>query len=196
MTRSLFPLRAFFQALVAFLCHTAAVAQPLQINVAVNPPYSSNYINYFTDPTQVVIMLNNTSSEVKHIYFAGVVRTIDESVSVSTQGGVPWNAPPLDIPPGPYMLTGADLQPVAQGGGGALIREGISDEQIAAGVLPEGEYELCLTAYDYYDNTILSSGLSCSNIFTIQTRNHQCPSLRHAEEIVLATEPNWSSSTG
>ena len=103
-------------AFMASLCSTFALAQgePLTINTQVNPPYSASYVDYFTSGTQVVITINNTSTEQRAVYLAGSLATLDGSTSASVAGGTPWNAPPLDVPPGSHQFTGADLQPEVQ----------------------------------------------------------------------------------
>ncbi|MGV9012786.1 MAG: hypothetical protein ACOH13_09355 [Flavobacteriales bacterium] len=201
MTRPKSLFRSFLHVALALFGFHGLSAQPLILQVAVNPPYSASYIDYFSDPAQVAITVVNTSQQEMRFYFAGSVSTLDENHSVTIPGGTPWNADPLVIGPGTTrMLTGADLQPAILGGGPEPVKVGITDEQIIAGVMPEGMYQLCLTAYDYDDNTELSNGLSCSNIFTIRNAEPPVPISPACEEVVIATAPqlvifNWIMPT-
>ncbi|MBK9421894.1 MAG: hypothetical protein IPN44_12710 [Flavobacteriales bacterium] len=151
---------------------TATAQWDITIVPQVIPPYSANYADYFTDASQVQITITSTAIVPKDIYLAGSLSTTDGSISVRVSGDTRWAAPPLQVLPLPTInqYTGIDLQPAIQGGGGLVIYDGITNEQIALGLLPEGEYILCLQAYDYATGEQLSNGdLGCSNPFRIQT---------------------------
>lgn len=164
------PLR-YCWALFVVLNTMCARAQnePLTITTFVAPPYSASYADYFTSGSQVTITILNTSAQTQSIYLAGSLATLDQSVMAEVAGGQPWNAPPLEVPPGSHDYTGNDLQPFAGNGGGDVQYTGITQEQIVGGLLPEGEYQLCLRAYDYATNELLSAPepLGCSNTFTV-----------------------------
>ncbi|MBL0034195.1 MAG: hypothetical protein IPP26_00255 [Flavobacteriales bacterium] len=143
--------------------------EPLLINTQVVPPYSASYADYFGNAQQVFITITNTSTQSRSIYLAGSLATLDQSVRAEVAGGSPWGGPPLEVPPGVHQFTGNDLEPLAAGGVGEVQYTGITQQQIVAGLLPEGEYQLCLQAFDYTTNDILSAAepLGCSNVFTI-----------------------------
>jgi hypothetical protein len=65
-------------------------------------------------------------------------------------------------------MTGVDLQIYVDEA--ALQFAGITQQEALNGNLPEGEYQLCLQAYDYSNLELRSQAepLGCSNIFTIQ----------------------------
>lgn len=163
--------RSLATAFAALLVSSMSFAQnePLIINTQVMPPYSASYADYFANSQQVFITITNTGIQPRSIYLAGSIATLDQSVRAEVAGGSPWAGPPLEVPPGAHEYSGADLQPFAAGGGGDLQYTGITQEQIVAGLLPEGEYQLCLRAYDYTTNEVLSASepLGCSNVFTI-----------------------------
>lgn len=149
-----------------------AQLDPLILETTVNPPYTANYVQYFQNPGQISVLIHNDFLDaVPHdIYLAGSINTFDGSISVRIEGGQPWNAPPLNIPVGFTLLNGSDLEPFVSNSSGQVQYQGISEEDIRLGLLPEGDYQLCLQAFDYTTNEPLSAGApssGCSNIFTI-----------------------------
>ncbi len=188
-----------------FLLATAASAQtePLILTTEVLPPYSASYVDYFTGVTTIFITINNTSQENRSIYLAGSLATIDESVSAVVDGGTPWSAPPLEVPPGVHQFTGGDLQPFVAGGDGNVQLTGITQDQITAGVLPEGEYRICLRAFDYTTNEVLSAPepLGCSNIFSVEQPAPPFLIAPACGELVTPADPQlvlftWQSMNG
>lgn len=160
--------------IVALLPLAPSMAQqfPLMLSTTVNPPYTASYVQYFQNPQQVSVLVHNDfpGATDHEVYFAGSISTLDGTISVRVEGGQPWNAPPLHIPVGFSSLTGNDLEPLISNGSGQLQYSGITEEDIRLGLLPEGEYQVCLQAFDYITNEPLSAGApsdGCSNIFTI-----------------------------
>ena len=200
-------LRPFVVAFVSLLTFgTRAQLDPLTLSTTVNPPYTANYAAYFQNPMQVSLMIVNEGLEAqtRDIYLAGSIATLDGSISVRIEGGQPWNAPPLIVPVGFSAFTGADLQPFIANGGGQVQYTGITEEDIRLGLLPEGDYQICLQAFDYITNEPLSAGApssGCSNIFTVsyppppQLLNPACG------QVVNGTQPqsvlfNWILPSG
>ena len=199
--------RACIVAMVSLLTLGAhAQLHPLTLNTTVNPPYTASYVEYFQNPMQVSLMIINDlpGAETRNIYIAGSIATLDGSIAVSIEGGQPWNAPPLEVPIGFSQFTGADLQPFIVNGGGQVQYTGITEEDIRLGLLPEGDYQICLQAFDYITNEPLSAGApsdGCSNIFTVsyppppQLLNPACG------QVVNGTQPqsvlfNWILPSG
>lgn len=149
-----------------------AQLNPLTLSTTVNPPYTASYVQYFQNPQQISVLIHNDlPGAVAHdIYLAGSISTMDGSISVTIEGGQPWNAPPLNVPVGFTAISGTDLQPFVSNAGGQLQYTGITEEDIRLGLLPEGEYQICLQAFDYFTNAPLSAGApsdGCSNVFTV-----------------------------
>lgn len=149
-----------------------AQLDPLTLSTTVNPPYTASYVQYFQNPAQISVLIHNdVPGAVSHdIYLAGSIATNNGSIAVSIDGGQPWNAPPLIIPVGFTLLDGSDLEPFVSNSSGQVHYQGITEEDVRLGLLPEGEYQLCLQAFDYHTNEPLSAGApsdGCSNFFTI-----------------------------
>lgn len=143
------------------------VAQPLTLSIQVNPPYSANYSSYFQGPQQMVLSITNSTANTYSIFLAGSVATLDGSISVSTSASNPWPGAALVVPPGLHTYTGADLQPFAENTN--AVYQGITMQDVQNGLLPEGDYQVCLRAYDYSTLQALSAGepSGCSNVFTV-----------------------------
>ena len=64
----------------------------LSISVQVNPPYSASYADYFQDPNQVFIQINNLApgAPTYQIYLTGYIRTIDGIISVGIPPQTRW----------------------------------------------------------------------------------------------------------
>lgn len=152
-----------------FLLRSIIHAQPFPLNlsVQVNPPYTADYSAYFSGAGQVVLTITNTSTQTQEIYLAGSVSTIDGEIQVRTQPDVPWPGPALLVPPGTHTYSGNDLSPFAENSN--VEYTGITQQDIISGLLPEGEYQVCLRAFDYNGLNGLSAPepQGCSNIFTI-----------------------------
>src|SRR5690606_13895374 len=62
-----------------------------------------------------------------------------------------------------YVMTGEEFREMNDGlSQSDYYYEGISGIQLALGVLPEGHYEICITAYDFNTNEQISMGCSIS----------------------------------
>ena len=163
-------MKLFLSSLLLFFSLIGS-AQDWDVTVIpqIMPPYSANYADYFSDPSQLSLTIINNTTEIKQIYLAGSITSDNESVSVSVSGDSHWSAPPLQVMPGTNLFSGIDLRPAIEGGGNSVVYDGIDEAQIILGILPEGTYTLCLRAYDYESATPLSNGdLGCA-IFTILT---------------------------
>ena len=76
----------------------------------------------------------------------------------------------LEIDPGASRLSGADLQPFLANGGSDVELNGTNETDLRTGLLPEGEYQICLQAFDYNTDQPLSMenpSAGCSNVFNV-----------------------------
>ena len=161
--------KIFSLVLILSLLLKVASAQvyPLQVHVQIQPPYSSYIRDYVTDMSKVTLNVQNTSATNSYkIYFGGRLRNSDGSIAATL---LPSNRPSQYIEILPLQnltLNRNDLQPLYNPSN--LSYTGISNEMIAAGVIPDGNYSYCVTAYDWSASTVtlLSSppdaGASCA----------------------------------
>lgn len=141
---------------------------PIIIEIAVLPPYSTGAVDYFTSSTQTVITVINPSPITFDVYIAGSITNISTQQGARIRPDVIPPVPPLKIEPGLRILTGNDLTPFVSAG--SLEYNGLTEQDAINGNLPEGEYQICLQMYDYTTQQIRSQPepAGCSNIFTIQ----------------------------
>ena len=127
-------------------------AYPLDILPTILPPYSPSIATYFSSSTNVAFIIDNSSMETRRVYLAGsITRQPDEDLSATVSGEQAWSGPPLIINPGSNYFTGDNLTPILNainGNPATLVGDGLED-QLRLGIIPEGEYELCLRVYDY-----------------------------------------------
>ena len=141
---------------------------PINVSISVNPPYSADALDYFNSPTQTTLTLINTSQQIQSVFLAGSLRNLSTDQSVTIRNDIIPSVPTLNLNPGVTVLTGVDLQIYLDET--ALQFTGITQQEALNGNLPEGEYQLCLQAYDFTNLELRSQAepLGCSNIFTIQ----------------------------
>lgn len=164
--------RPFALALLIAPAFTARAQQyPLTLSTTVYPPYTASYVEYFQNPAQLSVSITNQGIEPRQIYLAGSIATLDGNIAVRVDGGQAWNAGPLYVPANmTTTFNGTDLEPFVTNSGSQVQYIGITEEDIRLGLLPEGEYQVCLQAFDYNTNEPLSAGApsdGCSNPFTI-----------------------------
>ncbi len=196
--------------IAAFLLSCIAQAQPpvppglpnLMVTVQVMPPYNASYASYFQVPGQVLINIFNPDPVVRLVYLNGSIATTDGQIAVSSTGRNGWTAP-IVVPQGVTALSSTQVEPFLQGNASDIQFTGITETDIRSGLLPEGEYQICLQAIDWLTETMASQPepLGCSNTFTIAyppapvTINPIC------EGTETATEPqmlvfNWILPSG
>lgn len=145
-----------------------AQTYPVRFLISVLPPYERNIADYQNHPERIILKMINTSQEELNVQLGGSFSG-DNMVSVSIRDGYSNNQP-IRIAPGAtldvntsFLSTFFDLNAIEFSG---ITRE----EFLRTGILPEGNYKLCLRAYDYRTRTILSDENSnCSNLFPVQS---------------------------
>ncbi len=141
---------------------------PLILNVTVLPPYSTHLADYFSAGNQVVITITNPTNQSYNIFLGGSLTNLATNENATIPHDHVPGVPPLIINPGLRVLTGNDLLPYVNQGAVNVL--GITEQQIINGNIPEGNYQLCLQAYDYQTLALRSQAepLGCSSPFAIQ----------------------------
>ncbi len=139
----------------------------MDIKVSILPPYPSKVTDYASHPQQVVILLRSLSNIAQDIQLRG---------SITGDNGVVLSVDPHYRSPAPIHLNGgqalnlnaSDISQLFDYN--TLVYSGISKQTVILGNgLPEGNYQVCVQAYNYVNNQPLSSAqpLGCSNTFPI-----------------------------
>jgi TANFOR domain-containing protein len=178
----------------------AAVAQ-VDIKVSILPPYPSKVTDYASRPQQVLIMVRNLGRTALEIQLRG---------SITGDNGISLRVDPRYRSPSPIRLqagetrnlNGTDISQLFDYN--QLTFSGITKENvIRANGLPEGNYQICLQAFNYTNDQPLSNGepLGCSNIFPITSIeppvllspfNDQSVSTRTTQNFVIS----WTTPPG
>lgn len=146
-----------------------AQTYPVQINLSVMPPYTSNLNDYINNPNKIV-------ASITHAYFDYPDVELYLKGSITSEGGVVVKTKESYKPGSPIHLSRGSVFPLTLD----IISElfdinqldvvGIDLKDILSGAgLPEDNYQICLRAFDYQTNQPLSEDepLGCSNYFSI-----------------------------
>lgn len=162
-----------FSALCSF-----AQQNLINIQILVNPPYSSNFEDYVglgADNVFITLTCSPSANGIQSFYLAGQLRQVGASTSfalIAPQTPPPSISYSLTMSPGEILtLSGSDLRPFFDES--RLVYENISQQQLNTfyinKFIPEGDYQICLTAHDYDSQQQISPFQSgCSNIFSIR----------------------------
>ncbi len=152
--------------LVLFFFNTEAIkAQnlfPIQSNVQLIPPYST-YLTDYAQPGSEKFRVILLQRDLGHLTYQLRLRfsiILDGKTIMITSRS--YNPPPLTLPPGiPTTITGADLADYLDSryldfvGYDRNLYERTKS-------LPEGSFQICVTAYDYHNQNVQISNVGCS----------------------------------
>ncbi|HEY4336646.1 MAG TPA: hypothetical protein VGM89_12130, partial [Puia sp.] len=143
------------------------VSGQVDIKVSILPPYPSKVTDYASRPQQVVIIVRSLSNLAQDIQLRGTI-TGDNGVVLSVDPH--YRSPtPIHVNGGTTVnLNANDISQLFDYN--TLIYSGISKQAVILGNgLPEGNYQVCIQAYNYTTGQLLSASqpLGCSNSFPI-----------------------------
>jgi len=159
----------FFQASLAIasllfvgLLPAHAQFHPVQLTIQLVPPYSVYLADYATPGNDKLRLLVVQRDLTKPSYQIRVRFSVELNGTVILQTSSSFHPPPINLDPGvPMIIAGTDLQPYFDGRNLDFV--GISrDEYERTKTLPEGNYQICVTAYDYKRQDIAVSAVGCS----------------------------------
>lgn len=150
---------------MSFIC--TAQPNPVNITVAVAPPYSKNIDTYISQPNKIMATFLSSAQAPLDVYILGIFEG-ENGIRVYTDPGYKMY-PPVTLLPGiPFTLTRFNLEQVFDEK--HLISQGITlNELLHANGLPEDTYTICLQAFNYDTGEPVSeeSPLGCSNPFLV-----------------------------
>jgi Fibronectin type III domain len=155
----------FLQFLFFFLIISPSVqAQlfPVQTSVQIIPPYSVYLADYATpgnDKLKLILVQRDVS---RPSYQVRLSFSIELNGKTILRTSPSFNPPPITLDPGiPTIISGVDLQPYLDSRN--LDFNGYSrDEYERTKALPEGSYQICVTAYDYRRPDVAVSNAGCN----------------------------------
>ena len=136
----------FLYFFIIGLSHSALAQFPLDVQVTIAPPYPIRLSDYTDFDSQIFIDVVNNNNEAFEIVFIGSLTNDNRGIRIETDpNSLARNC--IMIEPGLNRLTGEDLRDVFNPN--HLKTSGLSLNQIRADqALPEGNYSLCLRAFD------------------------------------------------
>lgn len=155
--------------LLAFPLAVQGQFSPVRVNVAIMPPYSTKLSDYTNNPNKVLVTLHNFSVDgvTLNVYLRGELTGQSGTRIYTSPNYKP--ASPIVLQPGiPYTLTVSNIQDIFSSS--QLVYEGISENEILYGNgLPEDNYIICLKAYGYQNDMVLSDDapFGCSTVFSV-----------------------------
>lgn len=182
--------------LISILVFSPARGQtyPVTISVAVTPSYTSRINDYTAQPNKIVAMLINTSGSDKEITLRGTFSG-EGGIKIATSPSYKMPAPIVLHPAQPYLMNLENVQDVFDVN--HLVFQGITKNELIYGPgLPEGDYTLCLRAFDYNTLQPLSEEeMGCSNTFTVTNVEPPVILLPVCGQEILASSPQTISFT-
>jgi TANFOR domain-containing protein len=135
---------------------------PVQTTVQVMPPYSVYLSDYATPGNDKLKLIMVQRDVTRSSYQVKLVFSIELNGKVILRSSPSFNPRPILLDPGvPMVISGLDLQPYLDSRNLDFI--GYSrDEYERTKALPEGNYQICVTAYDYRRQEVAVSNPGCS----------------------------------
>lgn len=141
--------------LVFLLLLFQQVSAQINIQVKILPPYQSHIAEYASRPDLILLTLINTSDVTQNIQLRGHISG-DNGIVVSLKEGYK-SINPIEI--GPMQtrsLNANDLAHLFNYSNLNIV--GISEQDFVRGTgLPEGNYDFCIQAFDYYESGVALS---------------------------------------
>ena len=159
---------------VLFFCASQKLnAQSINITVSLLPPYSPYFSDYLVYENKTTIICNGINATNKRFYFKGSVKG-DNGIIISTKNAYK-PAQPLVLNGNNLIIKGIDIQEYFNWENVNVI--GIDLPKVAQGDgLPEGNYTICLQAFDF-DTDVALSAAAPSGCVSIDIRNIEPPKI-------------------
>ncbi len=157
--------RSLFVVLVAtFAIVTTLNAQvyPVQVTTQLVPPYSVYLPDYSTPGNDKLKLIIFQRDLTKPSYQIRLMLTVELNGQIILRTSPSFVPPPITLQPGqPTRIEGIDLQPYLEAVHLDFI--GIDrNEYLRTKSLPEGSYQICVTALDYKRQDVVVSNPGCS----------------------------------
>ncbi|RYY54741.1 MAG: hypothetical protein EOO09_13205 [Chitinophagaceae bacterium] len=153
--------RVIKNILVLMVCLFAATAGQSQVNVSftMRPPYSAYIRDYYHLENRAIIIITNTSRSTLDIKLGGSISNVSRGVYIKTAPG--YN-PSMPITLGPNATVTLTANPdlmrfFDQANASTNANDAMLATILRTGTLPEGNYQVCVDAYDYNTGRLLSA---------------------------------------
>ncbi|MET0392218.1 MAG: hypothetical protein ABW019_03715 [Chitinophagaceae bacterium] len=193
----LLSLSAILAGMIAKAQVTAAPG--IGVTLSITPPYSPRLSDYAEQPGKLVLLLKNNSDRPAQIYLK-VTITGDNGVVITTK---PNYKPPQPIVLQSQQLLQADIN---------VLRDLLGDNQLAythvtpddivkKNGIPEGNYQVCIQAFNYATNLPVSDPATSCRQIRIASLEPPVPVKPFDNESIKSLQPqtlvfNWTTPAG
>jgi hypothetical protein len=134
--------------------------RPVEVIPSIMPPYPNEFHEFEEDFDNYTFTIINYTFETRELYFL-VDLVGDNGVAARTNDSYRPIEPFVIGPRETYVMTGTEFRDLNNGiTSSDYTYEGITELQLGFGVLPEGNYEICVRAFDYLTSDQLTVGRS------------------------------------
>jgi len=176
------------------------LSSQLTINTIVKPPYSPYFEDYLQYDNKVVLIIQNNSNTDYEFYFKSSIIG-DNGIEIVTKPDFRPIDPFVIAAHQVLQLSGGDLEPYLSLDNADLT--GIEASSIiGAEGLPEGNYQICVQAFNWNDDTPVSAEIpsGCANIFIQNIEPSVIVSPSCGSDVIASNPQNivfsWSISPG
>lgn len=186
--------------LLVLLAQLVHAQNDIGITLNIIPPYSPRIDDYVETPGKVLLILRNNTQQVKNIYLQAKIKG-DNGVSLTTN---PNSKPgqPVVLQPNQVMQANVDMVSSLFSSKNMVYTGYTISDYVKKNGVPEGNYEICIRAYDYNTAQPLS-GDAPTGCRTIPIANLEppIPIKPLAEEEVKGLQPqnlifSWTIPAG
>jgi hypothetical protein len=148
--------------LLCLVLHPAAAQRPVEVIPMIMAPYPIEFHEFEEDYTSYTITIVNYTFEQQSLYFH-VGLNGNNGVSAQTNESYKPSTPFILEPRETYVMSAEEFRELNDGfTTNDFTYDGITELQLAIGVLPEGSYEFCVVAFDFMTDQQLTVGCSFS----------------------------------
>lgn len=176
-------------------------AQQVKVQLNLLPPYSPYFSDYLSYQNKTIITVTNSiTAPVSQIYFAGSIEGLDNGVRLETEPGYKPSLP-INLSPTVTILSGNDVVKYFSYENVVVSGDVGINDIVQNNGLPEGQYKICLRAYNWANNQPVSpADEGCATILIQQVEPPvpvfpMCGSTANANEAQFVNF-SWSPAPG
>lgn len=186
--------------ILIFVASFANAQSDIGVTININPPYTPRITEYVETPGKMLLIIRNNTNQVKNIYLGGSIKG-DNGVTMFNDPNAKPSSPLVLQPFQVYTANNYNLQEVFSVE--KYTMTGITKrEVIRKNGLPEGNYDICVRAYDFATGLPLSGDApqGCKYI-SLADLEPPYPIKPLADEIIKGQEPqtvifSWTIPAG
>lgn len=193
-------IKRIITVLLILLSIQSRAQNDINLSVNITPPYSPRFTEYVETPGKIVLIIQNKTNQQKSIYLQGSIKG-DNGVSLYSDPNVKPATPLVLNPNQVYFANANNLENLFAVEKYKMVNITLT-ELVTKNGLPEGNYDVCVRAYDYNTGQALSGDapLGCK-LLPIANLEPPYPIKPALDEKVKSMEPqtqvfSWTIPAG